>query len=639
MGGLSAILRIDRAHGPVEPLLHMAAAAPHRGARATTAASGPVVLAHQANSASVPDRQPYVEDGGRLSVVLTGRLYNKGEVQRMLRQEGRRHGIDSHCGVIAAAYDAWGIECVAHLDGDFAFVLFDADRRRLLGARDAVGVKPLCWAMWGEALYVASEPGQIIAAGVPNTPCAESIASYIALKRAMLDPGLSFHQHIHRLKPGHRLVKDVDQPPREERYWALDPDCENPETSEDDMAARLLGLLQEAVRNRVPPRGPYGCALSGGFDSSTVAGLLRRELDGRGIHDPLETFSFELRDAGADEPELIDAVAREVRARHHHIYVDQDDALALLPEILRIGGQPQVDMGLLYLWRKKQVTARNGVHVTMSGLGGDELFFGRYHFLADLLRRGNLLELVREMRSLFPVDRSTGKPTSFKRLVTAYVASPFVPPAARPLLRRLQRRDIVPPWINPAFARSVDLADRIEQGPRRVYADHYRQDCFEVFESILVNLTLPIHEALGAAVDVDTRFPLLDRKVIEYMFAVPRRQKIREGQTRILQRRAMEGILPAVVMHEHLKKNMNPVLWRQQRSSLIAALAPMMSRKGHRISAYMDINWLRRTQEEFSAGRASSQDGYVLWYALNLELWLQSLEHRTEARNDRAPAA
>lgn len=639
MGGLSAILRSEQAAVPVDCLLRMAAAAPHRGRHPATHVAGPVMLAHQASSASVPEPQPFTTDDGRISVVLTGRLYNREEVVSELRAARRPQGNGSHCGTIAAAYDAWGADCLVRLDGDFAFVLYDAAHRRLLGARDAVGVKPLCWGERNGILYLASEPAQIIAAGVPNTPCALSIASYIALERSMLDPGLSFHEHVRRLRPGHRLVKEAAGPAREERYWQIDPARINPETTEADMAARVRSLLEEAVRRRMPREAPYGCALSGGFDSSTVAALLRRELDRQGIHDRLETFSFELRDPDADEPELIEAVAREVRADHHRVYVDKDDAFTVLPQILRAGGQPQIDMGLLYLWRKKEETARQGVHVTMSGLGGDELFFGRYHYLADLLRTGRLMEFAREMRSLFPVDRSTGKPTSLKRLAAAYIVSPLMPRPARRLLRKVQGRSVVPPWIEPSFARGVDLAGRIEQGPSRLYPDCYRQDCFEVFESILVNVTLPIHEALGAAFDVDTRFPLLDRRLIEYMFAVPRRHKIREGQTRILQRRAMDGILPPVVTQEHLKKNMNPVLWRQQEANLRRALKPLMQESDHRIAAYMRMDWIRDAYRRFEGGRASPRDGYVLWYALNLESWLRSLEDRQEMRDVHAPAA
>lgn len=639
MGAIDVILRLDGITSSAACLLRMAAAAPHRGRNPETYIAGPIAMAHQANAAAIREPQPYVVDNGRLAIVLSGRLYDREEVVRRLRHFGHPVRDESHCGVIAAAYDAWGPQCVRELDGDFAFVLYDAVNRRLLGGRDTFGVKPLCYALWNGALWIASEPRQILAVGVPATPCDESIASYIALERTLLDASLSFHKAIRRLKPGHILIQEGTSPPREEAYWRIDPYRVNEEATEADTAARVRDLLIDAVRRRVPEVGPYGCELSGGFDSSTVAALVRRDLERRGIHEPMETFSFELRDDAADEPELIDAVARSVGANHHHVYVDRDNVFELLPSMLQAGGQPQFDMGLLYLWRCKEETARHGVHVTLSGLGGDELFFGRYHFLADLLKSGRLIELAKEISSLFPYDLSTGKPTSLKRLTAAYIASPLMPRGFRTWLRQRQGRGLYPIWINPDLARRTHLAERIAQGPRRVFPDHYRQDCLEVFESILINVTVPIHEALGATFNVDTRFPLLDRKLVEYLFAAPREHKIRHGQTRMLQRRAMEGILPPVVTQEHLKKNVNPVLWRQQQNNFAETLKGFFAQRTFRVADYIDVDWMRRSYDDFLGNRGAGQTAYVLWYALNIESWLHMIDNRTEAHHGGVPAA
>lgn len=638
MGAINAILRLDGGAPSVETLLRMAAAAPHRGRNPSTYVNGPVAVAHQRNAASVNEPQPFVVDDGRLVVILSGRLYNLDEVTQKLRLSGHPAG-DSHCSVIAAAYDAWGIDCVKEIDGDFAFVLYDAHRRRLLGARDVLGVKPLCYAQWNSALWLASEPVQVLESGMPDEPCDESIASYMALERSLIDSGHSFHRGIHRLRPGHIVVQEGSGPVREERYWQIDPHRTLEEKTNSDIAARVRELLIDSVRRRTPSEGPYACELSGGFDSSTVAALLRRELTRRGIDAPIETFSFELRDAAADEPELIKAVAQSIGANHHHIYVDKDNVFDRLPQIQQAGGQPQVDMGLLYLWRCKEEAARRGIPVTMSGLGGDELFFGRYHYLADLLRTGRLIEFGRDLMSLFPIDRSTGKPTSLSRLTMAYIASPMLPRGVRILTRRLRGRQTIPAWVNPTLARRTNLAERIAEGPRRVFSDYYRQDCLEVFESVLVNIALPMHEALGARFDVDTRFPLLDRRLVEYLFAAPRELKIQRGRTRILQREAMEGILPPVVTQEHLKKNFHPVLWRQQNDHFVGALKPFMEQRSFRIADYMQIDWLRQTYDAFIDGRAPGYAGYLLWYALNLEIWLQAQSSSREALRDGIPAA
>jgi asparagine synthase (glutamine-hydrolysing) len=390
------------------------------------------------------------------------------------------------------------------------------------------------------------------------------------------------------------------------------------------MAARVRALTEDAVRRRLPEAPPYACALSGGFDSSSVAGLARRVLDARGERAPLETFSFELRDAEADEPALIEAVARAVRARHHHVYLDRDDVFEVLPAILRAGGEPTRDMGLLYLWRKKERAAAEGAQVVLSGLGGDELFCGRFQYFADLLRAFRLGALWREVQGICPMDPSTGKPTSRADVLSRYAIAPLVPRSVKRLARRhLLREGAVPPWIAPGLARRTGLAERLREGAPRLYADAYRQDCWEVFHYVLVHLTLPVHEALGAELGVETRFPLLDRRLVEYMFAVPREQKVRHGQTRVLQRRAMAGVLPDEVLREHLKKNLHPVLWRQQRSHFERELGQVLARPRPLSADYLDWGRLRGVYDGYRAGRTAM--GYVLWYALNLERWLEGL--------------
>jgi asparagine synthase (glutamine-hydrolysing) len=407
-----------------------------------------------------------------------------------------------------------------------------------------------------------------------------------------------------------------------QRYWQIDPDHRIPVTSETETGERVYELMIDAVRRRLPVTGPYACALTGGFDSGSVAGLLRRALCERGINDTLETFSFEMRDPESDEPELIDAVAREVRANHHHIYMDRDNVFEVLPDLVTLGGEPTRDMGMLYLWRKKERAAKD-VRVVMSGLGGDELFFGGYQYLADLLRAGRFGELWRELRPLTPVDPISGKPTSLSSLSWNYVLAPLLPRPIKTLGRRvLLGERLVRPWVRRDFAERVNLRDRVSQSPARVFNDIYREYCFQEFQQILVNLALPMHEALGAHFRVDTRFPLLDRKLVEFMFAAPREAKIKQGRTRIAQRSAMTGILPDFVVQDHRKKNLHPVLWRQQRGNFLHALTSLFGARTRLCEEYLDREELRRIYERYLA-HDDRKAGQVLWHALNLEEWLR----------------
>ena len=442
MGGLSVVLRADGAAADAGLLRRMVAATSLRGSSAGEKTEGAIGLAHWRGPTSAPDAQPLL-GCGNLRIVLTGRLYNRRSLSDALqRPDAEAFGSDAEA--VLAAYRAWGPECVERLDGDFAFALHDGERRSLLCARDPFGVMPLFYAFDGRTFMAATQPVQLLAAGVSADPCEEAIAAYVSMARHLTGGPRTYYRDVYSLEPGFLLVVDSEGL-RSRAYWQPDTNLVVEEKTNEDLAESVCELMFDAVRRRLPERGPYACALTGGFDSASIAGLSRRVLDERGVDDVLETISFEMRDPESDEPELIEAVAAQVRAHHHHVYLDRDNVFEVLPELIRAGDAPTRDMGLLYLWRKKERAASVGIDVVLSGLGGDELFFGGYQYLADLLRSGRLASWWREARALYPIDPSSRKPTSISDLLLDYTLAPLLPRGAKRRARRLLRGERVVP--------------------------------------------------------------------------------------------------------------------------------------------------------------------------------------------------
>lgn len=619
MSAISAIYHMDRS--PVDPntLFAMQTAAQSGEDTRQCLINGFGVVCH---GGSDLDQAIHVDERGGGVVAMTGQLH---DVRGLAEALGVGERTFSHSALLWHAYRKWGPELLDRVDGEFAFVIYDSQDHRLLAACDFLSVHPLHYRRTNGSVVLASHPGQVLAGGGPARPSEEAIAAYLSLARHLTTGSQTFYEGVHRIRPAH-WIQFTTSGSREVCYWRLDPERTVEERPESEMADRVRHMLLESVRRRAPVAPPYACALSGGFDSSTVAGLFRQVLNERGVRMPLETFSFELRDREADEPDLINAVAEAVQANHHHVYLDRDNVFDALPEIVRACGGPTRDMGLLYLWRKKQAAAAAGAGVVLSGLGGDEVFFGRYHFLADLLRAGRLWTLYRELCGVYPVDRNRDKRTSLIKVLRDYTVGPLLPRGVKRMGRRLLHGDAaVQPWIHPRLAERTALADRILTAPPRRFRDAYRQDCWEVFDQILVNVTLGIHASLGQASGVETRFPLLDRQLVEYMFAAPREQKIRDGRTRALQRRAMDGILPEVVVREHLKKNMNPVLWRQQHQHLVDQLRQLFAKPEPVCAPYFNMDDLRARHQRFAAGQSDGHSRYVLWYALNIERWIEQI--------------
>lgn len=593
----------------------------HDGARVVSDPS--LLMSHR--SSAPPSRTGKVETEPSLglSVVMTGALYNRREVEALLADAGRPPAASSDAALILCGYAQWGTSCVERLDGDFSFVLHDRGKGIVFAATDALGVKPLYYSVEAGRFLCASAPAGLLAAGVSSEPSEEKIAAYLSLGFYLAGGSGTFHRAIRKLEPGCYLIAERGTVTTR-RYWQLDPARENPERTLDAMRERVTWLLKDSVRRRMAERPPHACALSGGFDSSCVAALLRHALAEQGDHAPLETFSFELKDIDADEPEIIDAVAAAVDARHHHVYVDRDNAFEALPDLIDALGGPISDLGLLLLWRKKQEMARTGVSAVLSGLGGDEIFLGRWQHLADLLRAGRLGALYREVRGLYPIDPNSGRRTSLTRLAKDFMLLPLLPwSLKKPVRRLLLREKLVGPWIAPALARRTRLADRLKEGPPRVYRDHYRQEAWETFTYPLVGELLPAHEGLGRPLGVETRFPLLDRRLVEFMFAAPRETKIAQGRSRILQREAMKGLLPEVVVREHRKKDFHPTLGRQQREHFAREIERMLSQRDMASADYVD--WAHIRQHYASYLRGGTKAWFPILYAVSLETWLRRI--------------
>ena len=218
MPGLSAIVNLDGTPVDAKVLARCNAAAAHRGSPVATHISGPTAFAYLSREKGP---SPNLLSGGlygRVSIVLSGRLYG----QRQLAEATGANASDSDAVLILSAYRRWGAGGVSRLDGDFAFVLHDAERNVAVCARDALGMHPLCYAFDGKRLVAASEPRQVLAAGVPSEVCEESIAAYLAATRHLYGGPRTFYKNVNRVEPGHLLEVD-SRGARSKQYWQLDP--------------------------------------------------------------------------------------------------------------------------------------------------------------------------------------------------------------------------------------------------------------------------------------------------------------------------------------------------------------------------------------------------------------------------------
>jgi asparagine synthase (glutamine-hydrolysing) len=324
-------------------------------------------------------QQPMQSRDGRFVIVFNGEIYNFQELREELRKKGVQFRTNSDTEVLLEGYGHWGQAMVNHLNGMFAFVIWDRQQSLAFGARDRLGIKPLTWSLFKGALIVSStlEPFKVLSGFGQVDPIAvrDLLAfDYIPSPRTILSG-------VYKLEPGSRFQWRLgDESPRIEQYWKpLGPQHGADVPSE----SIITGLLQEAVRRQMVSDVPIGVFLSGGIDSSLIVALMARE-----SRKPVRSFSIAFKDTEADESSIAGLVARQFGTDHTVLPVE-DVGPDMLLELLGRLDEPFADPAFVPTYLLSKMTAGH-VKVALSGDGGDEVFGGYpKYLLGNTHRRRN----------------------------------------------------------------------------------------------------------------------------------------------------------------------------------------------------------------------------------------------------------
>jgi asparagine synthase (glutamine-hydrolysing) len=484
--------------------------------------------------------QPISNEDGSVTVVLNGEIYNFQELRSELESRGHRFATRSDTEVIVHLYEDHGLGCAARLRGMFAFALWDARARRLVVARDRLGIKPLHWSLVGGRLAFASELKSLVAAGLDTTIDRQALHDYLSL--TYVPAPATIFRDARKLMPGTMLVAEKGQV-RFERWWRLDYEPDPQIRSEDEAVEIVRDLVDDAVRSHLVADVPLGVFLSGGVDSAAIVAAMRRFHTGR-----LETFSIGFEEKTFSELDGARAVARHFGTEHHELVVTPD-AAGLVPELVDAFDEPYADSSAIPVLCVSRL-ARQHVKVALSGEGGDEVFAGYKTYaatrLSELYRRavpGPLRRLVPRVVSLLPVSHG--------RVSFDYMAKRFAAGASSP----------------PLEAHFSWKAIFDEERKRALYRDEpaglaptvrlYDEAAAGIPESDLLSRLLAVDTHLGLegdmlvkadrmtmATSLEGRVPLLDHPLVERVASIPSRFKMKGLTTKVLLRRAVADRLP-----------------------------------------------------------------------------------------------
>jgi len=560
-------------------------------------------------------RQPMTNEDGTVVVVFNGEIYNHRELRARLRTAGHRFGTSSDTEVLPHLFEDLGADLVDELRGMFGLAVWDAGRRRLVLARDRLGIKPLYVLDDGRRLVFASEIKALVRhPAVDRSPDLTAVSQYLTL-RYVPAPRTMF-AGISSLPPGSVLVCDGDGP-KVHRYWDLPAPVADERRREEDWADDLAAHLRASVALHVQSDVPFGAFLSGGLDSSTVVALMSEILP-----DPVRTYSVGFVADGAPTGELPHAalVARHFGTRHHELVMTGRDFAENAERLVWHLDQPLGDVATIPMLLLSDLAGRD-VKMVLSGEGGDELFGGYARHVGQ--RAAPLVDLLpAAMRAgLFGL---AARRTSRRRLRNVFDALSQRDPVDRiaswfPLLGEDLRRQVV----------SARLAAIDGPGPRDVFAaalagagtgDPLARMLYCDTRFWLPDLLLARADRMSMAASLELRVPLLDHHVVEFAASVPSSLKVRGLTRKALLRRVARDLLPAPVLERRKEGFPVPVdeWFREDARDL---LRDTLSADGLRRRGLLDPAAVGRLLDDHETGRGDH--GFVLWGLAGLELWFR----------------
>lgn len=554
-------------------------------------------------------QQPIFNEEQNILLVFNGEIYNYQSLQKELKERGHQFTTNSDTEVIVHAYEEYGDDCVKHLRGMFVFALWDKKRHRLLAARDRFGKKPFNYYWDGQQFIFGSEIKSILEAGIPREINPLALDEYL-LYRYVPTP-LTLFKDVMKLPAAHILVYEQGQV-RTQRYWDL-PFTSTIQDDEETALERIRTLLKDAVEVRLMSEVPLGAFLSGGVDSSVVVGLMSQLMA-----QPVKTFSIGFEEDAYSELPYARKIAKHFNTDHHEFIV-KSDLVTALPQLAWAFDEPFGDSSMLPTYYVSKL-AREHVTVVLTGDGGDEIFGGyeqyRREYLIDQVPAALRTTLGYASR-LLP-DGVRGK----KRLGTwlkdygtrSIEAAMLLPDYPRPAL------------YTPDFFQQVQ-----EHNPFERHLSDYRRlrhldvtaamQAVDTYHYLTDDILVKVDKA-SMFNSLETRAPLLDQHLAEYVTALSPNVRLCQGVQKHLLKKIAAEMLPDGILNRR-KQGFAIPLTQWFRSDVNNYAHDVLGSTRARQRGLFQEPFLQKLLQT-DGGSQLENHSQVLWTLLCLELWFQA---------------
>lgn len=561
--------------------------------------------------------QPIHNEDGSIWVIFNGMIYNYKELRRTLEARNHRFYTSSDTEVIVHSYEEFGENCVKEFNGMFAFAVWDAVKKRLLLARDRIGIKPLHYTMIDNRLIFGSEIKSILQD--PSVSREVDLASlhhflgyeYVPAPRTMF-------KGIKKLLPGHTLKVEGSKISIK-KYWDLN--FKNCNTDILDHSDKIFELLKRSVGNRLISDVPFGALLSGGIDSSVIVGLMSKLLDY-----PIKTFSIGFADQSYNELEYARLVAEHFETEHYEEFMEPD-TVNLANKIIQHHDEPFADVSSFPTYLVYEL-AKKKVKVVLSGDGGDELFAGYHRYLASRLD---------EYYSILPYFVRMGikkivefLPPSQSKKGIVNESKRFIYGSSLPIKGRHVRWQyfITKKEMEELYSESMynlidldsfNLVDKFYK--KKEIHDKLSREQYVDIKMYLPDDILTKVDRMSMANSIEARVPFLDHHLVEFSAKVPHFLRLKGLTTKYILKKAMSRLLPKKII-KRKKQGFSIPMKNWLRCELKDMVFDVLSKEKIKEKKYFNYDYVEKIVEQHLTGRRDN--AHRIWPLITFELWHDS---------------
>ncbi|NYB52806.1 MAG: asparagine synthase (glutamine-hydrolyzing) [Methanobacteriaceae archaeon] len=620
MSGITGIFRRDGKDVDPADIKKMNDKISHRGPDGSRIwCEGPVAFGHQmlhTTPESLHEILPFEDEESGLVITADARIDNRKELAPKLGIEDNEYVSDSY--FILKAYEKWGEKCPEELLGDFAFAIWDKNRETLFCARDHMGVKPFYYHLSNDYFLFASEIKSLLYYGEDLNLELNEIKVAYHLIPISTDRKLTFYNNIFRLPASNCLYIEFHNYELK-KYWELDPNLRIFFDTDEDYYLKFREIFEKAIKCRLRTIHPIGFELSGGIDSSSVVVMAKKILSK--THTDILTFSLIFNEIKqTDESYYIKKIVDKYGFKPFYLVGDSISPFDGADEILFYQDEPLETPNMAMIWKLYKKMSDKGVKVVIGGHDGDCLLYKGENYLFELFVRFKWFKLIDEIKI-----KSNGGIVEFFKLFVAEVLFKLVPEFHDIWLhfKGIRReKDFVN--INKDFVQKFDLKNlykQMELYPLRAANNSRRIHYYY--------LTLATHQQIFEMMDkfaaphsIEPRHPMMDKRLVEFCFAVPTHIKYDNGWGRLLVRYGLSDLLPNEVQWRRGKINFFHVFERNLLLFERDCLNDLIY-KNKLIRKYVDCKELPKIYRRYIEG-VEGADSIDIWKIAILSFWLES---------------